>query len=1106
MAADGQHPTTSDVTEHSGSLQSPINQGEDGSQRDAGSFSVHEATETLAKNPLKLRKSSSTEKKPSETSPKKKAAITENSGVVIGNFHAFETDEQTEVLVPRLVNGCSRVLPPPEPQQAQFNGSHNGTHTDGVVFRRRLYDSSNDTKCGIAGTCGCCQRLASRQTFMVIFCITTVLQGMFYTYFASGLSTIQKLYRISSQVTGIVMSATEVGQIGGSLFLAYYGGNGHRPRWISSGMLLFSFCTFLCAVPHFIYSFTEPRHFPHSLTTDQEVMDNFNTCSDLYADLSTSELNSTTEYGPEMMENCEDPSRLTNFVLFLFFLALIGVGIGQTAVVNLGIPYIDDNVDNKDSPMYFATTSAVRILGPTFGFMLGSVCTRLYVFPLEQPGFTTSDPRWVGAWWLGHILVSGLLLAASFVMFLFPRRLPEQPGPNQEASPDSPSFITSTTVTSVSSMTVGSPAEAKVRTNISALYHVDSTSVSRHSSAVNLPSNVGPPMGQVPNDGDTAGPHDPMLKPSTGGPDRREDPTLQERVEMQLLQQEAAAEVQYWSTYREKPTLKDFPRTVRRQLKNPVLVLRTASSVLHILPIAGLYTFLPKYLETQFRLPVHSAAFLAGIGGILLMGVGILISGFYIRYRRPSARAITAWIAVTALLYSMGMVLLMFVGCEQDDLVGMVFKDNSSTPVFEPLCNRSCSGSCDDSLYAPVCTQDGNTHFSACHLGCASVRKATNTSAMLFTDCECLDSKNTTAELRLCDLACDSIYWYIGIFAIFVIIHSTAEVGGMLITLRCCQKQDKAMALGLISLAIGLFGNMPCPIIYGGIVDAACIQWRSTCGTVGDCQLYDTLFFRYVFHGITAAVMLLAFFVDVAVWMKSKHIVLQPDAVEDDQIFWDGDPVETVTSHTAQPGPLHSSSPPTPSASPQLPPPKPSSTPVPNPPATSTASIPSPIIPEASSPVGLPSGVSSPCSSPSQLPSDSKSPSSPPAVKKSTLSSPRPKPSPRGPSSRPGTRPSSLSGSRQSSACRSSPGRSPPGTKPTLIKATPSSRLTGAESTRPNGGEKQKSGRQPVAKVKPRTDPRKMARPKSLQDRKSVTCSKPEDDPSTNKSYRSTAL
>ena len=56
----------------------------------------------------------------------------------------------------------------------------------------------------------------------------------------------------------------------------------------------------------------------------------------------------------------------------------------------------------------------------------------------------------------------------------------------------------------------------------------------------------------------------------------------------------------------------DFPKAVKRLLKNDILMFRTASSVLHILPIAGLYTFLPKYLESQFRMPAHHANMISG--------------------------------------------------------------------------------------------------------------------------------------------------------------------------------------------------------------------------------------------------------------------------------------------------------------------------------------------------------------------------------------------------------------------------------------------------------------------------------------------------------------
>ena len=80
-----------------------------------------------------------------------------------------------------------------------------------------------------------------------------VLQGMYYTYFVSVITTIEKLFQIQSKTTGIIMSATEIGQIGSSLLLTYYGGQGHRPKWIAWGMILFAVSSFTCSMPHFIF-------------------------------------------------------------------------------------------------------------------------------------------------------------------------------------------------------------------------------------------------------------------------------------------------------------------------------------------------------------------------------------------------------------------------------------------------------------------------------------------------------------------------------------------------------------------------------------------------------------------------------------------------------------------------------------------------------------------------------------------------------------------------------------------------------------------------------------------------------------------------------------
>ena len=46
-----------------------------------------------------------------------------------------------------------------------------------------------------------------------------------------------------------------------------------------------------------------------------------------------------------------------------------------------------------------------------------------------------------------------------------------------------------------------------------------------------------------------------------------------------------------------------------------------------------------------------------------------------------------------------------------------------------------------------------------------------------------------------------------------------------------------------------LLGNVPCPIVYGAVVDSACLVWEYACGERGACWLYDSNMFRMFFHG-----------------------------------------------------------------------------------------------------------------------------------------------------------------------------------------------------------------------------------------------------------------
>ncbi|XP_044741368.1 solute carrier organic anion transporter family member 74D [Chrysoperla carnea] len=697
-----------------------------------------------------------------------------------------------------------------------------GTSPDWPVDSKELQlEDDSDTICGLGPfRPEWLQVFASKQAFLVVFCITWVLQGMYYTYFVSVITTIEKLFQIQSKTTGLIMSATEIGQIGSSLLLTYYGGHGHRPKWIAWGMVLFAFSTFTCSLPHFIYkkqlihandilfsgvASTVPS--PYSNVTNTSDSKAPNICrpnnpqsfnqTDIY--FTHPYLNDTLRNIPQNRQNCEDDfltehqiqSKVTTIVLAIFFISLLGVGMGQTAVYTLGIPYIDDNVASRESPLYFAITIGVRILGPALGFMLGSLCTRLYADLSIDPQISQTDPRWVGAWWLGLVLVSGLLMLASIAMFSFPKRLKKKR------------------------------------------------------------------IGQVES----------MA------------PRIIHKVQDQVNR---------------NPSLRDFPKAIKRLLKNDILMFRTASSVLHILPIAGIYTFLPKYLESQFRLPAHTANLISGVGGILVMGVGIVISGFYILRRKPNARFVAAWIAFTAVTYAIGMGILMFIGCPMDDFAGL--QRDGGVTIFEPTCEPNCA--CDREKFSPICGEDNKTYFSACHAGCRNITFVDGKITEFF-DCLCManatehhsfDTNHGTsttyfgaAKIGYCDFECSNFWIYIILFSFFVFIHSTSEVGSILLILRCVDPRDKAMALGLIQFAIGLFGNVPCPIIYGAVVDSACLVWEMACGEKGACWLYDADIFRMFYHGITGALLLCAFFVDIIVWYKAGSVNFAHDEDQNDR-------------------------------------------------------------------------------------------------------------------------------------------------------------------------------------------------------------------------------
>ena len=70
--------------------------------------------------------------------------------------------------------------------------------------------------------------------------------------------------------------------------------------------------------------------------------------------------------------------------------------------------------------------------------LLGAACLRVYVNPGEDPGFEEGHPSWVGAWWMGPLLLSALTIVVGPWLVLFPGKLKVEDSDGEDVHNDDP--------------------------------------------------------------------------------------------------------------------------------------------------------------------------------------------------------------------------------------------------------------------------------------------------------------------------------------------------------------------------------------------------------------------------------------------------------------------------------------------------------------------------------------------------------------------------------------------------------------------------------------------------------------------------------------------
>uniref|UniRef100_A0A8C2XQX7 Solute carrier organic anion transporter family member n=1 Tax=Cyclopterus lumpus TaxID=8103 RepID=A0A8C2XQX7_CYCLU len=262
--------------------------------------------------------------------------------------------------------------------------------------------------------------------------ILMFLASLSFAYFAKALSgsymksTITQLERrfdIPSYLIGVIDGSFEIGNLLVIAFVSYFGAKLHRPKIIAIGCILMSFGTFLIAMPHFIIG-------RYKIETSVRWSVN-----------STNNLSPCPASSPESTRAGDRPAILpsrgksgisvleSSVSMWMYvFLGNVLRGIGETPVQPLGISYIDDYAQSENAALYIGCVQTISIIGPVFGYLLGSLCAKIYVdigyVDMETVTISPGDARWVGAWWLGYLIAGTITLMSAVPFWFLPKSLP----------------------------------------------------------------------------------------------------------------------------------------------------------------------------------------------------------------------------------------------------------------------------------------------------------------------------------------------------------------------------------------------------------------------------------------------------------------------------------------------------------------------------------------------------------------------------------------------------------------------------------------------------------------------------------------------------------
>ncbi|CAO1338045.1 unnamed protein product [Diamesa tonsa] len=783
---------------------------------------------------------------------------------------------------------------------------------------------SKDNLCGFSwcGYPNFLQKYATTRTYIIVYGILGTFQAMGYVYFAITLQTIEKRFKIPSQTTGLILSGNEVSQILLSVFLAYFGGQRNRPRFIAWGVIFCALSCFILALPHFIYGAGED-----ALKLTKEYIDSTKDLSVIIDNSTVLQFfrqNNQLCLAQEAKQDCnQDIESIVPLVLI--FLSQFVLGVGNTLYYALGQTYLDDNTKKTNTPMLLSYAFALRTLGPIIGFVLGYVSLKIYIDPFVTPLIDSQDPRWLGAWWFGWVFLGFAMIIVAGLIGLFPKELPKKRNGTAAMADNVDDNIPKVMK---SEYDLFSEEQRPLRNNLPDVQQVSG-------SMMDIPT-----MKDFPS-------------------------AIMRLLKNKILMCNIFSGIFYilgaagYFTFMSKYLEVQFHKSAADAtiITGPFTIFGVVVGFL----ASGHYISKKKPAPSKLLMwnVIVGIFFMIGEVSYLFLtcpdGNNLIVENGQLNlssscnsdchcigvpytpvcneetgdtYFSPCHAGCNAWTKEERFYSECECVRSDFIAPVTSSL-SMLTTLPSSIQTHSPTIGEySSTSKVSTTLAATTSSPATTTTLPATSTSSPATTAASTTTPVLSTDAVIVKNnlieinKNTSApDVLIRDEQIDQDYEYendyelveteesatkdkvrrstdekiwgkmtpgacmkgcaAGFFT-FAIVSSvincfgaSGRIGNLLVNYRCVSTQDKSITQGLALMLVSLFALIPGPILYGRLIDSTCLVWTEKCsGSRGNCQLYDQRAFRYIINLTALSLTTIGVFFDVLVWKFGKNLDL----------------------------------------------------------------------------------------------------------------------------------------------------------------------------------------------------------------------------------------